>query len=77
MDTQTYLELSKQNFHHHADPLRSDYEEYVFLWVQENLPSTIKELKSKFDTIYSELYAARENQANQERIRHEFEDAPF
>ena len=77
MDTRTYLDLSKSNIQHHADPLRCDYEEYVFLWVQENMPSALEELKNKFDTIYSELYALRENQSNQERIEQAFEDIPF
>jgi hypothetical protein len=78
MDINTYLELSQKNVEAHADALRSDFEEYVFLYIQENMPEVLDDLKNKFDLIYSGIYAARENQANQARILEErWEDVPF
>ena len=74
MDINTYLDLSQKNMENHRDVLRSDYEEYVFLWMQQNMPNKLSELKTQFDSFYSQLYATRENEANQ---TYEFQDIPF
>ncbi len=77
MDINEFLSVSQENRAKHLDPLRSDFEEYVFLWFKKSYPEAYKDLKEKFNSFYSQVYAARENEAAQSRAEEEFGDIPF
>ena len=77
MDIYEFLSASKENRTKHLDPLRSDFEEYVFLWFKQTHPEAYKDLKEKFNNLYSQVYAARESEAANARAQEEFGDIPF